>query len=78
MRPLEILLALANLLTFFVLAVPRLSAVRWMGYAAVISLLIAGMQVLVEGYRWQMIAAYALSGLLINVTCQTNRHTGYR
>src|SRR6266545_2059260 len=45
MRPIEILLVVANLLTFFVLVIP-------------------GMQVLVEGYRWQMIAAYALSGLL--------------
>ena len=78
MRPVEILLLVANLVTFFVLVIPPLRAVRWMGYAAVIALLIAGMQVLVEGYRWQMIAAYALSGLLINVTCQTNRHTGYR
>src|SRR6266498_289495 len=64
MRPIEILLVVANLLTFFVLVIPPLRAVRWMGYAALISLLIAGMQVLVEGYRWQMIAAYALSGLL--------------
>jgi predicted dienelactone hydrolase len=64
MRPIEILLLVANLLTFFVLVIPPLRAVRWMGYAAVISLLIAGMQVLVEGYRWQMIPAYALSGLL--------------
>src|SRR6266508_917250 len=67
MRPLEILLALANLLTFFVLAVPRLSAVRWMGYAAVISLLVAGAQVVVEGFRWQMIPAYVLSGLFFLV-----------
>jgi len=64
MRPIEILLLVANLVTFFVLVIPPLRAVRWMGYAAVISLLIAGMQVLVEGYRWQMIPAYALSGLL--------------
>src|SRR6266540_3180417 len=67
MRPIEILLVVANLLTFFVLVIPPLRAVRWMGYAAVIALLIAGMQVLVEGYRWQMIAAYALSGLFFLV-----------
>ena len=67
MRPIEILLVVANLLTFFVLVIPPLRAVRWMGYAALIALLIAGMQVLVEGYRWQMIAAYALSGLLFLV-----------
>ncbi len=67
MRPIEILLLVANLVTFFVLVIPPLRAVRWMGYAAVIALLIAGMQVLVEGYRWQMIPAYALSGLFFLV-----------
>src|SRR6266508_3951270 len=67
MRPIEILLVVANLVTFFVLVIPPLRAVRWTRYSAVIALLIAGMQVLVEGYRWQMIAAYALSGLLFLV-----------
>ncbi len=63
MRPFEILLLLANLLTFFVLAIPQLRAVRWTGYVAVLALLIAGAQVLVEGFRWQMIPAYVLSAV---------------
>ena len=51
MRPLELLLVLVNLLTFAVLAVPRLHAVRWMGYAAFIAVLIAIAQMIVEGPR---------------------------
>jgi hypothetical protein len=51
MRPVETLLLFANLLTFFVLAVPRLRAMRWTRYLALITLLIAGAQALVEGPR---------------------------
>src|SRR5215204_6804576 len=63
MRPLETLLLLANLLAFFVLALPRLRAVRWTRYSAPIALLMAGAQALLEGPRWQMVPAYALAGL---------------
>lgn len=63
MRPIETLLLLANLLTFFILAVPPLRAVRGAGYLALIALLIAGAQALVEGPRWQMVPAYVLAGL---------------
>jgi pimeloyl-ACP methyl ester carboxylesterase len=61
MRPLEILLSLANLLIFCILAIPRLGAIHWMGYLAPITVLIAGIQMLVEGPRWQMVPAYALT-----------------
>jgi len=67
MRPVETVLLLANLLTFLVLAVPRLRALRWPRYSAVSALPIAGAQALVEGPRWQMIPAYALSGLFFLV-----------
>jgi predicted dienelactone hydrolase len=67
MRPIETLLLLANLVAFFVLAVPRLRAVRWTGYSALLALLIAGAQALIEGPRWQMLPAYALAGLLFLV-----------
>lgn len=63
MRPIETLLLLANLLTFFALVVPQLRAVRWTGYSALIALLIAGAQALVEGPRWQMVPAYTLAFL---------------
>ncbi len=64
MRPIEALLILTNLLTFFALALPLPSALRWMRYVAVIALLIAITQVLVEGPRWQMLPAYVLTIIL--------------
>lgn len=64
MRPIETLLILANLLTFFVLALPLPSSLRWMHYAALVTLLIAVAQVLVEGRRWQMYPAYGLTIVL--------------
>jgi predicted dienelactone hydrolase len=64
---LEVLLFIANLVAFVVLVVPRLRANRWARTSAAAALPIAGMQVLGEGYRWQMIPAYALSGLLFLV-----------
>lgn len=67
MRPLEILVVVANLLTFFVFAVPQLRARRWTGYAAFLTLALAVIQVLVEGTRWQMIPAYLLTGLFLAV-----------
>ena len=73
MRPLETLLFLANLLTFLVLVIPRLRAARWMSYPAVIALLIAIVQVLAEGPRWQMVPAYALTVLLLCVWLLQNR-----
>ena len=47
MRPIEILLSLANLAAFFALAIQRLRTMRCTGYSALLSLLIAGAQVLV-------------------------------
>ncbi len=63
MRAAEVLLLFANLLAFFVLAVPRLRAARLSRHAAPLTLLTAIVQVLVEGPRWQMTPAYVLSGL---------------
>jgi predicted dienelactone hydrolase len=63
MRPLEILLSLANLLIFCILAIPRLRTMHWMGYLALITVLAAGIQMLVEGPRWQMVPAYALTAI---------------
>jgi hypothetical protein len=67
MRPLELLLVLVNLLTFAVLAVPQLHAVPWTGYVAVIAVLIAITQMIVEGPRWQMVPSYVLTGLFFLV-----------
>ena len=52
MRPGEIVLSVANLLTFFSLAVPLPLALRWMRYAAPIALGVAIVHVAAEGPRW--------------------------
>ena len=64
MRPLEVLLSLANLLTFLALVVPRLRAVPWVRFAAPASVLFCVLQVVLEGPRWQMGPAYLLSALV--------------
>ncbi len=61
MRIYETLLSLANFLTFCILVIPRLRVIHWMGYLVLITVLMAGIQILVEGPRWQMVPAYALS-----------------
>ncbi len=65
MRPLEILLAVANLVALIVLAVPVRGRARWARQSALLPLLVMGVQLLVEGPRWQMLPAYVLSGLLL-------------
>ena len=64
MRLLETVLLLANGLTFFGLAIRRVRASRVLRFVAPIAVLVAGAQILIEGPRWQMVPAYALTGLL--------------
>ena len=61
MRPFEILLSLVNLLAFLGLAIPRLHALPWIGFASLAALLISVIQIILEGPRWQMIPAYTLA-----------------
>ena len=67
MRPIEALLLLANLLALAGLALPLSRALPWLRHAAPIALLTAGAQVLMEGSRWQMTPAYALTGLFFPI-----------
>ena len=67
MRPIEIVLSLTNLLTFCVLALPLRRGIFWLRYWVLIAVLIAVVQVLMEGPRWQMFPAYALSGIFLLV-----------
>ncbi len=67
MRPLETLLSLTNLLAFCVLTIPLPRALFWLRYWVLIALLTAVVQVLVEGARWQMFPAYALTGIFFLV-----------
>jgi predicted dienelactone hydrolase len=78
-RPLEILLLLAILLTFLALVAPLSPSLRWLRYSAPVALLIAGVQALVEGPRWQMVPAYLLGGSLFAVWIwQRGNRTGER
>jgi Platelet-activating factor acetylhydrolase, isoform II len=65
MRPVESLLLFANLLTFLSLVVLPARLMGWMRHTAPATLLIAISQVLIEGWRWQMVPAYALAGLFV-------------
>ncbi len=67
MRPMEILLVVADLLTFLVVAVPRLHATSFMGSITLIACPLAMVQILVEGARWQLIPTYVLAGLFLIV-----------
>ena len=61
MRLFEALLSLANLLAFFALVMPTSKAIRWIRCAALLAVLIAIAQVLIEGERWEMVPAYVLA-----------------
>jgi predicted dienelactone hydrolase len=64
MRSFELLLLLADLLTWLLMSIPRFRVATWMRLSASVALLIAAAQVLLEGPRWQMSPAYALTALL--------------
>ena len=61
MRSLEALLSSVNLLAFLALLLPWHLRPKWMRYAAPAAIYAASAQLLVEGPRWQMVPAYALS-----------------
>jgi hypothetical protein len=61
MRRLETLLLAWDLVTFVVIVVPLRPRWRWVRQVALAALPLAIVQALVEGPRWQMVPAYALS-----------------
>lgn len=61
MRPLETLVIFTNLLAFFVLTIPLLRSLSWLRYVVPSALLVASVQIVVEGLRWQMLPAYLLT-----------------
>ena len=67
MRTIEAFLILANLLTFAAWTVSLRREVPMMRHSAPFAMLLAALQVLIEGTRWQMIPAYALTGLFFFV-----------
>ncbi|WP_213455474.1 alpha/beta hydrolase family protein [Rhizomonospora bruguierae] len=65
MRPLEITLIVANVVALLLLAIPAPGRARWLRHSALITIPVAGAQLLIEGSRWQMVPAYALAGLFL-------------
>ncbi len=61
MRFFEIILSIANIIVFCIIAIKRFHTIRYIDYAVPAALLIAVIEVAVEGFRWQMVPAYALS-----------------
>jgi len=70
MRPLEIVLAFSEVLTFLVLVLvtPRLRAGRWLLTSTLACVPLAAGQVLFEGARWQLVPAYTLSIVFLLAT----------
>jgi hypothetical protein len=67
MRPLEILLVVADLVAFLLSVVPLPGRARWLRHAAPTAPPVMAAQLLVEGPRWQMVPADALAGLFVLV-----------
>ncbi len=61
MRLFEVLLSLANSLAFLRLIVPRFRRLHRSDYIAPTALLVAIVQILVEGQRWQIVPAYVMT-----------------
>ena len=64
MRPLEVVLLLADLFAYVSVLLPKPRAPRWLRYPAFAALPIAGAQAVIEGPRWQMIPAYLFGALI--------------
>jgi hypothetical protein len=65
MRPLEAVLVLSDLSVFLLLVVRLPRRVRVLRHAVPVAGVAAGVQVLVEGQRWQLVPAYLLAGSLV-------------
>jgi len=65
MRPLESLLSLANVLAVVHLVIPPLRTQRWTHHLGPIALLAWVLQVVFEGFRWQLVPAYLLTGIIM-------------
>ena len=65
MRYLELLLVVANTLTFCLLTAPLPRRVWWLRRVALAAVLVAFAQIALQGARWQMAPAYMLTGLLL-------------
>jgi hypothetical protein len=67
MRPREIVLTRTNTATFVKLETTLLRRSGWRRHAAFVAPATAAAQALIEGPRWQLIAAYVLSVLFLAI-----------
>jgi len=74
MRPLEALLIISLGVSVFSLFVEASRRNRWLHMLPAFSMAVAGIQFIVEGYRWQMVLAYVLSCLLFLFTLKNIRY----
>ena len=72
MRTFELLLLLADLMAFFAVSGPQRRGGLWMRHWPAIASVMVAVQWLVEGPRWQMLAAYALTLLFLLVWLHRN------
>ena len=64
MRPVEALLLLSLLVSLLGYLVPKSRRPGWLSFMPALSVLIVVIHLAVEGYRWQMLPAYALTAIL--------------
>ncbi len=61
MRFFEMILTFANIIAFCTLVIKPLHTIRWIGYVIPVALVVAVIEMVAEGFRWQMIPAYTLT-----------------
>jgi len=64
-RPIEALSVLAILFSLLVYIVPTSRRPRWLALLPTLAALLVVIHLVLEGYRWQMIPAYALSAIML-------------
>jgi len=74
MRPLEALLIISLGVSAISLFIEASRRNRWLHLLPAFSLAIAGIHLIVEGYRWQMVPAYLLACLLFLFTLRNIRY----
>ncbi len=65
MRTIEVLILLAVLFSLLAHLIPRSGRPRWLSRLPALAALLVVIHLVVEGYRWQMVPAYALIAFLV-------------
>jgi len=66
MRPIEVLILLALLFSLLAHLIPRSRRPRWLSRLPALAVILVVIHLVVEGYRWQMVPAYALAAFLVS------------